>query len=713
MNKNFITIFLFLIFLFNLVVKLNANDDTYINSSNIIYNEKNNTIELAENSKINLNNTNILIDRGIIDYNNNNFEVFGNFYLYEGLTILSGKNLKGITNLNNFSASDVSYIYNNDLKIDARAVERQNNNLFFYNNFLTPCELEGFFNCPTWSLRIDKSIYIIEEDKFNHFDTFLQIADYKVFYLPYFSHYGVKAPRKKGFLTPSIEFTIGGNQAIKTPYYFPVNESSEITFKPIIFFNQNFEFLEKYELDTFYNQKLSGGNITISMNNIKNIGSENINTSLKIQTQQTLNKNQKISASGLFTNSISTTRSINEKPITFEDLYLRLENYNILKKNDYAKLELSTVESFDTVKLDSIPISPSFKYHNNIDFNNYYLINELDFTILKRKESNDENPNESFKIFLENKIIDNFIYDNYFITNKFIISNSFSDYYFNHNKNLNNKSFKSLINLSSSISYNQINNLVPRIKFILPIQLTNSDKTINEDSKSITFNYQNQFSENRFFGKDLFDTSPRLVYGIENFFNFKNLNFNLNINQSFEINANNVYMNEINQTSKFSDYSTEASINYFDLIFKIDSRLDQKKFSKKEMNYSFIIDKEYDLKFNYNETEKEAFKNNSNDTKSLNIELTKDLNNNINLSYISSLDLKNNYQPFKPLKFGLFDECSQLDITNTNIRFNDNFNTQPEETIGLVFSLDYLGFFSYQQKTDLFFSEPGEVNYGL
>ena len=195
MNKNFITIFI-LIFLFNLVVKLNANDDTYINSSNIIYNEKNNTIELAENSKINLNNTNILIDRGIIDYNNNNFEVFGNFYLYEGLTILSGKNLKGITNLNNFSASDVSYIYNNDLKIDARAVERQNNNLFFYDNFLTPCELEGFFNCPTWSLRIDKSIYIIEEDKFNHFDTFLQIADYKVFYLPYFSHYGVKAPRK-------------------------------------------------------------------------------------------------------------------------------------------------------------------------------------------------------------------------------------------------------------------------------------------------------------------------------------------------------------------------------------------------------------------------------------------------------------------------------------------------------------------------------------
>ena len=80
--------------------------------------------------------------------------------------------------------------------------------------------MDGYFNCPTWSLRIDKTRYEIDDDKFTHFDTFLQIADYKVFYLPYFSHYG-KKPRKKGFLTPTFEFEIGGHQGIKTPYYIP------------------------------------------------------------------------------------------------------------------------------------------------------------------------------------------------------------------------------------------------------------------------------------------------------------------------------------------------------------------------------------------------------------------------------------------------------------------------------------------------------------
>ena len=82
MSKIFILIFSIFIILFNQILRLSANDNTYINSSNITYNESENIVELAENSKINYKNTNILIDKGIIDYNTNEFEVFGNFYLY-------------------------------------------------------------------------------------------------------------------------------------------------------------------------------------------------------------------------------------------------------------------------------------------------------------------------------------------------------------------------------------------------------------------------------------------------------------------------------------------------------------------------------------------------------------------------------------------------------------------------------------------------------
>ena len=100
------------------IILANTKDNTYINSSNIIYDEKNDIVTLSKNSKININDTNILIDRGVIDYNSDLLEVFGNFYLYQELNILSGKNLIGNTNLTKFEAKDVSYIYDNDLKID-------------------------------------------------------------------------------------------------------------------------------------------------------------------------------------------------------------------------------------------------------------------------------------------------------------------------------------------------------------------------------------------------------------------------------------------------------------------------------------------------------------------------------------------------------------------------------------------------------------------
>jgi lipopolysaccharide assembly outer membrane protein LptD (OstA) len=714
MNKIFISILIFNIILFSQILKLFANDDAYINSSNITYNEKENIVELAENSKINFKNINILIDKGVIDYDKNEFEVFGNFYIYEELTILSGQDLKGNTNLDVFSADNVNYIYNDDLKIESDNLNRVKNLLYFYNNFLTPCELEGYFNCPTWSLRIDKTKYNIKEDKFTHFDTFLQIADYKVFYLPYFSHYGVKAPRKKGFLTPTMQFTIGSNQGIITPYYLPISQNTEILFKPTISLNQNFEFLETFQLRTNITNKSSGGDTSISIDNIKNQNSDNINASLKINTKQVVNKNMIFSASGLFTNSISTTRSNNEEPVTFEDIFLRFENYNVIGENDFLKTELSSIESFESINQNSIPIVPSIKYTNFVNFRDYSIINDLDFIIVKRDYSTIENPSEIFKIKLSNEIYDYQIYKNIIFQNKLSINNIYNDYYFNKNESLNNSSIKSTAIFSSDLQFTKIGITNPKIKFIIPMQIENNNKSINEDSKSITFNYQNQFSENRFFGSDLFDSSPRIVYGIENYFNSKNTEISFNLNQSLDTNINNRYANLINQNTRFSDYSIESKLRINEILFKVDARIDNDNLAKKEMNYELSFNKFLNTSLNYSETKSTAFKDLSKNTQSLLVSISKNINNNLNINFNTNLDLKNNYDPYKSIfKLSLFDECSELEIGYSNTRFNDNFNTQPEEILSLKFIMDYLGFFGYEQSTDLFFKEPGKMNYGF
>ena len=104
------------------------------------------------------------------------------------------------------------------------------------------------------------------------------------------------------------------------------------------------------------------------------------------------------------------------------------------------------------------------------------------------------------------------------------------------------------------------------------------------------------------------------------------------------------------------------------------------------MNYSISNSGNLNINLNYNETKSEAFKNLSNDTQSINFDVEKNINDNFKIGLNSNLDLKNDYDPYKSsLIISIFDECSQLDITYSNTRFNDNYNTQPEEIISFTF----------------------------
>ena len=705
MNK-IIIIFLILIFCFRQIIVLNANN-TYINTSNITYDEEKNILELAENSKININNTNILVDRGIIDYDKNEIEIFGNFYLYQETNILSGKDLKGDVNLKNFTANAVSFIYNDDLKIDSDSATRSENDVFFYNNFITPCELVGYFGCPTWSLRIDKTKYNIEKDKFVHYDTFLQIADYKIFYLPYFSHYGSKAPRQRGFLTPTVEFGIGGNSGILTPYYLPIEESTDIKFTPKFFFSTNSNIVDNYELNSLLNHKLSGGFLSIDMDNIKHKNNSDLSHTLRINLKNVLDNNKILSFNGLLTNSVSTTRSNNEDPLRFEDIYLRLDNYNFALNNDYLRSEISTIEAYDSSNNSLIPFTPHINYYNSISIGkNISNINEIDFSIIKRTDSENELPSENSSIKINNYFTQINTSKKINFHNKLSFLNNLSDYNYEHNSELNSTERYSNVIISTDMHYDLNETILPRIKFIHNQGIYNSNKIINEDSNSLTFSYQNLYADNRFFGTDVRDNTTRIVYGIDNDFIFDKQRFKINFNQSYDFNKNNNFSKKINQNTNLSDFALEGKTNINNLQIKFDTRLDKNSFKKKEMNMSFKTNNPLNITLNYHETLKNAFIENSNDTQYLGINLEKKINNNLTLAYESNVDLKNNFSSYyDKISLEVFDDCSALNIEYSNKRYNDNYNTSPEELLSINFRMDYLGFFGYEQKTDLFSEE--------
>ena len=85
------------------------------------------------------------------------------------------------------------------------------------------------------------------------------------------------------------------------------------------------------------------------MDNIKNEDIDDINNTVRFNLKQVLDKNKILSLNSVLTNSISTTRSKNEEPIKFEDIYLRLDNYDFALDNDFNKFEHNAIEAEFTV----------------------------------------------------------------------------------------------------------------------------------------------------------------------------------------------------------------------------------------------------------------------------------------------------------------------------------------------------------------------------
>ena len=439
----------------------------------------------------------------------------------------------------------------------------------------------------------------------------------------------------------------------------------------------------------------------------------NTYSSAKFKAKQVLNKNNILSFEALVTNSVSTTRSVNDEASTFEDIFVKLDSYNLIYKDDFMRSEISTVEALDKTNSGLVPLTPSIKYINQIlTNNNLTFSNEINLSNVKRNESNIGKPSDSTSLRLSNSLLFNNRINNLNLYNKINLVSNMSDYNYRNNPTLNDNVVESKFILSSEgfLNYNDI--LRPRFKIVNNYNLTD-DNIVNEDSDALSFNYQNQFSDSRFYGSDLEDNSGRIIYGLEN--NFKSLgqNVDLNVNQSYDFKKSSNYTNKINQNSNFSDYAFELKTTFDNTFLKLDTRLDNNDFEKKEMNYSLGYSNLFDLNLEYNETDARAFQHSSSSTQSLGIDIGKQLNDNIKIYFNSDMDLKNDFSPLtQSLKISLFDECSKLDISYIDERFNDNYNTKPNETISISFYMDYLGFFGYEQKSNVFFEEAGDFNYG-
>ena len=248
------------------------------------------------------------------------------------------------------------------------------------NNTYTPCEIieksqKGIYeNCPDWSVttiktrhdRINKMIY--------HDHAVIKIKNFPVFYTPYFSHPDPTVKRKSGFLNPSIKNFSTLGRTFKTPYFWAINENSDLTFTPIIYQDENSIYLSEYRnqnknslmyVDTSYSE------------GYKNLNKKN-------------NDGQSLNRSGGSRNHLFIKFFGNYENLILDSSELELNMQRVSQKNYLSVNQINT----NNLKQDITALN------NNIILNSYSENQKIKIAANIYEDLSNDNPNAKYQYII-------------------------------------------------------------------------------------------------------------------------------------------------------------------------------------------------------------------------------------------------------------------------------------------------------------------------
>ena len=271
----------------------NKNKSTIKTSSNSIYKDNKGSILYADQffydlilKKIEAKNNVKFIDK------QNNLFFFDDFNYYENSEKGYGKNVRGY--LNDDSSIEAPLIEIDNLKGITIAKNNKSKNKLFdqflslfrkSENTYTSCNITKdpdkkiSDDCPDWSISTTNTTHDTNKKMIYHKNAVVKIRNFPVLYTPYFSHPDPSVQRKSGLLTPNIKNFENLGRTIKTPYYWDIDDNSDLTFSPIFYFKENSIYLAEYRkqnknsnlyIDTSYSKGYKNLNKTDSDGNSLN-----------------------------------------------------------------------------------------------------------------------------------------------------------------------------------------------------------------------------------------------------------------------------------------------------------------------------------------------------------------------------------------------------------------------------------------------------------
>jgi len=634
--------------------KANAKDQfgKEIYSDFIIYDKVNNTIKTKSNSKYKDKQGNeIDADDFFYDLNikkikaiNNvkykekqgNIFLFSEFEYFENSNKGFGKNLKGLLTDKSSFESRFAEIDNNlgiiTIKTDTKKINLFNKFKSLFNNNenrYTTCENFGDKKnikeqCPDWSLSTYQTTQDSKKKMVYHEHAVLKIKNIPVFYTPYFSHPDPTVKRKSGLLPASTKNFSNLGRTFKVPYFWAINDNSDLTFTPIFYQDENSIYLTEYRkqdpnykmhLDTSYSkgyQKLNktsdngqlinrtGGSrnhFFLNINsNYNNLILDHDDIEIKIQRvsqKNYLNVNQintdliKQDLSNLQNSIIINSYRNNEKLKIYSSVY---ENLNVDNPSTKYQYKIPYIEYTNFLK----------KFGHNLSLSSLFEANNYNGDTKKIIQRNTLELNSQQKILKKLGLSNIFKY-------KISNTNNYNEKVENSKPNLNN-------DLNATIA---MDTSIPLIKYSNNIEQTLSPKIFtkytsgsmnNQSTQNKILAYNDIYSIDRLNNIEKPETGASAGYGVDYTLNKKSYN-----------NAN--YL-----TSKFSigQVLTDVDKNKMPSNSSLN-----KKSSNFVGNFNFLLNKAIYENQLTNKTDKFSIDYNFNISKDLN----KILQNDISLNY--------------------------------------------------------------------------------
>ena len=255
------------------VIFENTKNQIILKSNKIIYNLEKNIVETFEDTKIEIekiyffNTSNITYDlkmkkissneKSFIEDSDLNKIEIKDFTLSFKENILKANDAKIIDkDLNHYQieklfydlkqkrilGKDVSINEDNKLSKDeylprakGRSLVLEKDNMVLKKSIYTNCKKRD--GCPPWSLKAEEVSHDKKNKIINYKNASFRFYDVPVIYFPKFFHPDPSVKRQSGFLAPSIT-TQNSSSYLKTPYFFALSESTDFTFSPRIYDNQ-------------------------------------------------------------------------------------------------------------------------------------------------------------------------------------------------------------------------------------------------------------------------------------------------------------------------------------------------------------------------------------------------------------------------------------------------------------------------------------------